>query len=179
MNQPVGPQFAWTPYPLVFTTSTQIPGGDPIAQRDHLVPEPPAVGDHQRGAPVRAACIIRSHSATDVAIGFSTKHVLPVAQQRHRLRGVEGVRGRDDRGIDLGIGSERLPIRGDPGDRVTIRERASALLTMVRDSDQLVAVGQHAPRVEVLDPSAAEQRDPGHDASIRTVGAYRLAPPRG
>ena len=33
---------------------------------------------------------------------------------------------------------------------------------MVRDGDDLVAVREHAAGVEVLDPPAAEQRDPSH-----------------
>ncbi len=48
---------------------------------------------------------------------------------------------------------------------MTLGERLRRFLAVVRDGDDLVSVLEHAPRVEILDPTAAEQRDPRHPDS--------------
>ena len=174
MNQPSGPQFACTPYPRVFTTSPRSPAA--IRSRRAIT----SLRNRQqwatiRDAPeVRAAATIRSHSATDVAIGFSTRTWTPASSSAIGLRRVQGVRRGDDGGVDVGVPREGLPVRRDARDAVALGQRPGALLPMVGDGDELpVGMRQDAARVEVLDPPAAEQRDAGHRPPLRCVSPSR------
>ena len=91
--------------------------------------------------------------------GLLDEHVLAGLEQRDRLGRVQGVRGGDDRGVDVGVAGEPAQSVVTRAIAVSLGERDRARLAMVRDGDELAAVLQHTPRMEVLDPPAAEQRD--------------------
>ena len=91
--------------------------------RDDLAVEPPAVGDHEEGSrrPRGGDHLVRLGHARRHR--FLDHHVLPVGQQRDRLRGVEGVRGRHDRRVHARVGRQPLDQRrraveaaGPPGE---------------------------------------------------------------
>ena len=80
MNQPFGPQPAWTPYPRVFTTSPSSP--EAIRSRIAIT----SGWNRQQWATIREApprwdaSIIASHASTETAIGFSTSTCLPASR---------------------------------------------------------------------------------------------------
>jgi hypothetical protein len=141
----------------------ELPGRDATAHCDDLVTEPPAVRDHELRATVLGR---RDHR---IRLGHGDRHRLldedrsAGPEQRDRLRRVEGVRRGDNGRVHVRIAHERLPVRRDPRDVVALGERPPALVPPVGDRDELpLRMSENPARVEVLDPSAAEQRDPSH-----------------
>ena len=127
------------------------------------------MGDHQGRA---AGAGSRDHR---VALRDREGHrlldqdMLPGVQERDRLLGVQRVRRRDDDRVQVVPRRERPPVRRDLGDLVAFRQRVRALLSVVRDREELTArIGEDAARMEVLDPSGSDQRHPH--------GAYPFTP---
>ena len=90
--------------------------------------------------------------------------MLPVAQQRDDCGACSAFGVATTAASTSGSAASASQSVVTRGIAVPLGERAGRLLAMVRDGDELVAVREHAARMEVLDPPAAEQRDAGHAA---------------
>ena len=125
---------------------------------------------------VRAASIIRSHSATEVAIGFSTITCFPLRSNATDC-GAWSAFGVDTMAASTSgsaaSASQSVVTRGIPWRSANA---LSTLHAMVGHGDELVAVREDAARVEVLDPPAPEERDPGHP--MTSARRERSAPRR-
>ena len=89
---------------------------DPVSHRDHVVVEPPAVGDHQGGAASMGRVDHRVALRDGDRHRLLDEHVLARFQEGDGLLGVERVRRGDDRRLDGLVGRERSPV----GDRAGI-----------------------------------------------------------
>ena len=119
--------------------------------------------DHQRTRPPsRDAAIIASHSATEVAIGFSTITCFPLRSNAIDCGAWSAFGVATTAASTSGSAASASQSVVTRGIAVPLGERPGGLLSMVRDGDDLVAVLEHAARVEVLDPAAPEQRDARH-----------------
>ena len=160
MNHPAGPQPGVDSVPPGLHDLAQLAGLDPRTHRLHVGVEPPAMGHHQRRRAGRGRLDHR------VALGDRGRHRLlhqdmrAAREQRDRLRRMQRVGRGHHRRVDVGIARQRLPVGRDTGDAVALGERGRRLQPVVGDRDDLVATREHRSSVEVLDPSAAEQRHP-------------------
>ena len=153
----------------------QLTGHDARAHGLDVRVEPPAVRHHQR----RAAAGRRLDHR--VAFGHRGRHrlldqdMLPGLEQRDRLGRVQRVGRGHDRRIDLGIAGQGLPVGRDARDVVALGEGAGRLLPVVGHGHDLMPAGAHPARVEVLDPSAAEQRHPHQRTSPVAITSRSLS----
>ena len=74
-----------------------------------------------------------------------------------------------------GSRGQGLPVGRDARDVVALGERAGGLLPVVGHGDDLVPARAHPARVEVLDPSAAEQRHPHQRTSPVVITSKSLS----
>ncbi len=88
VNNPTAPS-RMNSVPTRLHHSPQLAGGDSIPDRAYLVPESPAVRDHQPALRLLAASIILFASATLTAMGFFDKHVLAGPETGDCLRAVQ------------------------------------------------------------------------------------------
>ena len=104
----------------------QLTGLDPRTHRLHVGVEPPAMRHHQRRRAGRARrSIIASHSATEVAIGFSTRTCVPASSSAIDCGACNALGVATTAASIVGIARQGLPVGRDPRDAVALGERAS------------------------------------------------------